>query len=356
MEEDRVSTPKKGSQLEGTLMIKAFIVSILTIPVACSAFAQSPAPLRFVTKIPVPGMTETWDHLTGDPAGKRLFASAQEDQTVWVFDLKNNKPIHGITAGFNRPQGLFYTPAGDLFVSNGRDGTVKVIDGRSFQLVKNIPLTLGADLMGYDPKTKYLYVDHGGKDSNRGPGGLAIIDTVKLAQVGNIITDWRPAALALEKHGPRLFVTLPGAGEIGVINRNTQKILAKYPVGAPARPDAIALDEVHRRIFVGTRTPNKFIVLDIDSGKTIAAMDSVGGIEGLFFDAAHQQIYISGLDGIVAVYRQVNSKHYISLGRVTVVPKAGTSHWMPSLNRYYVAAPPHDGQPGAIWVYEPAAK
>ena len=316
------------------------------------AMAQTP-PLRLITKILVPGMTGTWDHLTADEEGGRMFVSAQEDQAVQVFDLKTNQPVHTITANFNRPQGLFYVPAGDLMVSNGRDGTLKVIDGHTFALVKTIQLTLGADMMDYDPKSARLYVDHGGKDSNRGPGALAVIDTSKMQQIGDIVTNWRPGAIELEKAGPRLFVTLPGANQIGVIDRNTGNFLSRFRIEAPAKPVALSLDEAHHRVFVGTRTPDKFIVLDMDSGKTLATLDSVGGISGMFFDAVHQRIYVSGLDGVVAVYHQVDPEHYVSLGSLTVVPKAATSLFVRSLNRYYVAAPPQNDQPSAIWVYEP---
>jgi len=336
-------------------MTKTVVALSLVLQFASSAMAQEKPPLRLITKIPVPGMTGTWDHLTGDANGKRVFISAQEDQVVRVFDLKTNQPIHSITADFNRPQGLYYIPAGELFVTNGRDGTLKVINGKSYTLVKSIPLTLGADMMDYDPKTKYMYVDHGGKDSNRGPGGLAVIDTVKMEQIGDIVTDWRPAALELAKVGPRLFVTLPGASQVGVVDRNARTFLAKFPLDVPAKPVALAIDEPHHRIFVGTRAPDKFVVLDMDSGKTIATLDSVGGISGMFFDAAHQRVYVSGLDGIVEVYQQMDPRHYKSLGRLTLAPKAGTSLFMPSLNRYYVAAPPQGDKPGEIWVFEPVS-
>src|SRR6202035_613249 len=101
-------------------MTKTVVALSLVLQFACTAVAQEKPPLRLVTKIPVPRMTGTWDHLTGDATGKRMFISAQEDQVVRVFDLKTNQPIHSITADFNRPQGLYYIPAGELFVTNGR--------------------------------------------------------------------------------------------------------------------------------------------------------------------------------------------------------------------------------------------
>jgi DNA-binding beta-propeller fold protein YncE len=340
-------------KLDAVPVTQTLLVSWLGITLAARTFAQETPPLRLVTKILVPGMTGTWDHLTSDPIGKRMFAAAQDDHVVWVFDLKTNQPIQAIKADFNRPQGMYYTPGGLLMVSNGRDGTLKVVDGHSFSLVKTIPLTLGADMMDFDPATKLLFVDHGGKDSNRGPGGLAVIDTTKLQQVGDIVTDWRPAALELEAGGPRLFVTLPGASEVAVIDRHTRQFAAHFPLGIPARPVALALDEKHHRVFVGTRSPEKFMALDADSGKTVATLDCIGGISGMFFDAKHQRVYVSGLDGVVEVFQQDGPTRYRSLGRITLIPKAATSLFEPSLNRYYVGAPPLDGQPGQIWVFEP---
>ena len=60
-----------------------------------------------MAKIPVPNMTGTWDHLTIDTATHRLFASAQEDNEVRVFDFDARKPLYTIKGGFNRPQGLY---------------------------------------------------------------------------------------------------------------------------------------------------------------------------------------------------------------------------------------------------------
>ena len=69
-------------------------------------------------------MTGTWDHLTVDLATDRLFASAQEDNQVRVFDLVARKPLYTITGGFDRPQGLYYVPGTNaLAVTNGKDGS-----------------------------------------------------------------------------------------------------------------------------------------------------------------------------------------------------------------------------------------
>ena len=65
--------------------------------------AESNAAFTLVGRIPVP-QTGTWDHLALDAATDRLFASAQDDNQVRVFDLHARKPLYSMSGGFNRPQ------------------------------------------------------------------------------------------------------------------------------------------------------------------------------------------------------------------------------------------------------------
>ncbi|WP_263366270.1 YncE family protein [Edaphobacter bradus] len=325
---------------------------------ACPAFAQQTAEhndaFRLVAKIPVPGMTGTWDHLAADSSTSRLFLSAQEDNEVRVIDLAGRKPLHTISGGFNRPQGEFFVPgANSLAVTNGRDGTLRSFDGKTYEPIKVLSLTLGADMMDYDPESKYLYIDHGGVDSNRGPGALAVVDTTDWHLVRDIATEYRPAALEIQPSTHRLFVTLPGLSQVGVIDTRTSTIIARFQAPRPTKPVAIALDTADKRVFVGTRSPDNFIAFDTETGKTVATLDSLSGIEGMYFDAAHKRIYVTGLDGNVQAIQTIDPDHYKELARFFTGPKAGTSIFIPKLNLFCVALPPADGKVAEVWLFEP---
>ena len=71
------------------------------LALAVIAHGQENGALRLVTKIPVPTMTGTWDHLAADASTKRLFVSAQDDNAVEVIDLAAQKPLRTLTAGFS---------------------------------------------------------------------------------------------------------------------------------------------------------------------------------------------------------------------------------------------------------------
>jgi hypothetical protein len=120
---------------------------------------------------------------------------------------------------------------------------------------------------------------------------------------------------------------------------------------------ALAFDEGHHRLFDGVREPATLIILDTESGKEVSRIEGVGGIDDLWYDAAHQRIYASGGRGsevgFVYVYQQKDADHYELLAKVPTAASAGTSLWVPELNRLFVAAPASDKEDAAVWVFEP---
>jgi hypothetical protein len=99
------------------------------------------------------------------------------------------------------------------------------------------------------------------------------------------------------------------------------------------------------------------VIFDSQSGNEVANLPTVEGLDGVYFDAAHKRIYVSGGRGFeggsVYVYQQRGGDHYELIGKVPTRAGAGTSLWVPELNRYYVAAPAHGDSSAAILVFEP---
>ena len=331
----------------------------LFVLAAAAIAAEPPASensaLRLVGKISVPGMTGTWDHIGADGTGGRLFCNAQDIHALEVLDLRAQRVMRAVTGPFNRNQGIAFLPdLKKIVISNGRSGLCVVLNSDTLEPGKSIGVGLGADLMAYDAATKLLYVDHGGRDSNRGFGAVAIIDLAKDELVADLPTDLRPAAMAIETRGPRLFVCIPSANQVAVIDRPTQKISAHFDIIGTQKPVSITLDEASHRLFVLTRTPAKLVVLDSDTGRTVAALDGVGEAEDVSFDAIHRRIYTTGLEGVIHVYQQRGTDAYELVAKIPTKPHAGTSVWIPELNRFCVAVAQHEQAAPEIWLFEPA--
>jgi DNA-binding beta-propeller fold protein YncE len=319
------------------------------------ATGQANAPLKQVGKIAMPSVQGRLDHSVVDLKGSRLFVAALGDNqnTIEVLDLKANKRIFSIP-GQSKPQGVFYSPnLNKLFVANGTDGTCKIFGGSDYKLIDSLAVGADADHVGYDPATKFLYVGTGDAKS----GALAIIDTRANKHVADIKTDARPGGIKFDKTSLRIFVTLAGATNLGVVDRKKREQAATWPVTGVQGNVSLALDEKHHRLFAGSRNPPMLTVFDTASGKQISQVEGVAGIDDLWYDAAHQRIYASGGRGtdvgFVYVYQQKDSDHYDLVAKVPTAASAGTSLWVPELNRLYVAAPASEKEEAAVLVFEP---
>jgi DNA-binding beta-propeller fold protein YncE len=266
--------------------------------------------------------------------------------------LGTGKVLQTVVGPFNRNQGAEYLDnLSKVAISNGRSGTVVFLDTAGLGVRKTVGIGLGADLMAYDAAHRELFVDHGGRDSNRGFGAVAVIDAAREELVADISTDFRPAAMASEAAGPRLYLCVPGANQIAVIDRPSRQIVARYTPATAKKPVSVALDEADHRLFVLDRIPARLVVLDTRSGATVASLPTVGECEDVFFDAAHRRLYATGLEGVVYCYSQESADAYSLTARVPVREHAGSSLLIPELNRFVVAVAEHGGNCPELWVY-----
>jgi hypothetical protein len=331
------------------------IVSSLWIAPLLSAQKANEAPLRLVQTIPLPNVKGRIDHMFVDEKRLRLFVAGLENGSLEVVDLRAGQWSRSIP-GFKKPQGIWYiAPLNKLFVASGDDGMLRVFNSESLELIKALPLDLGANRVVYDARNALLYVGVGGKDAGKDYGEVAIVDANRNEHVADIKVSAHPAELLLDATGRKLFSFVPGKNQIQVIDTRQRVVIATWPVSSE-RPGDGAYDEPTHRIFIGTRNPPEMIVMDSTTGKEVAALPTVPAMDGVYFDASHKRVYVSGgrglEDGSVFVYQQKDADHYEMSSKVTTLPGAGTSLWVPELNRYYVAAPSTASKPAAILVFE----
>jgi DNA-binding beta-propeller fold protein YncE len=201
-----------------------------------------------------------------------------------------------------------------------------------------------------------LYVGYGGKDAGKDYGEVGIIDAKNDKHLGDIRVAAHPAELLLNSSGATLFVFVSSTSQVQVADTKMRRIVATWPVSSQQNGDG-ALDEPDKRLFMGTHTPPRMIVMDSTSGKELASLPTVEGMDGVYFDALHRRVYVSGgrqlAGGNVFVYKQKGPDNYQDIAEIPTRAGAGTSFWSPELNRYYVAAPAQGQQEAAILVFEP---
>src|SRR5256885_4004611 len=201
------------------------------------------APLKLSHTTPLPELKDgDFDHLLADVAGNRLFATAEENSKVLVFDLKSYKLIHTI-ADLKAPHSLLYrADLKKLFVVDGDLGEVKIYETDSYKPAGSIKLREGADASAYDPSTKYLYVVNGGKDAKLPNAYITVVDTTTGKTAGEIKIDSNDVeGMAIEKAGPRMFVVIRGNNSVEVFDRTKRTLTATWPIAQEGKkPTAIA--------------------------------------------------------------------------------------------------------------------
>ena len=323
---------------------------------AMGAQSQTRAPLRLIQTITIPNVNGRLDHLDADITGRRLFVAALENGSVEVLDLRSGKWVRSI-AGFAKPQGPWYVAQlNTLFVASGDDGMVRAFRGDTLDLLTSIKLDLGPNRVAYDPHTNNLYVGYGGKDAGKDYGEIGVINAKTFRHVGDIRVAAHPAEVLLDSTGETIFTAIAGADQIQVIDVKNREVQANWPTPSK-RPADMALDNKRHRLFVGTHTPPEVVVFDSQSGRKVCSVVTVEGLDGVYFDAALNRVYVSGGRGLaygfVYVYQERDDDHFDLIGKVPSRAGAGTSLWVPQLNRYYVAAPSHNNESAAILVFEP---
>jgi hypothetical protein len=297
--------------------------------------------LTLQESISMPGVKGRIDHLDANLKDQIVYVAALGNNSLEVVDLKNGKLLHSIK-GLDEPQGVAYIPQSkEILVANGGNGECKFYNAKTFENTATIDVGSDADDVRYDSIDQRIYVGFG-------DGGIAIIDAVKHEKIVDVKLSAHPEGFQLDKQLKKLFVNVPDADQIDVIDleelKLTQKWKTEYRANFP-----MAIDLSGQIIFAGYRHPGKLVAINGTTGNTIAVADLVSDIDDLYFDSRTKKIYASGGAGTINIYSFENSR----ITPVASIPTrngARTSLLIPQLNIFVLAERAGD-EPARLQVY-----
>jgi hypothetical protein len=324
----------------------AYLSALLVLTgVSGSSFAAAPEPLVLESRIALGDVVGRIDHLAFDPGRNRLFVAELGNDSVGIVDVGQQKLVHRI-AGLKEPQGVAYVPEADtIYVANAGDGSVDRFKGADFAPLGRFKLGDDADNIRVDTREHQLVIGYG-------KGALAIVEPGSARKLRDIRLPAHPESFQLEKGGPRIFVNVPDARLIAVVDRSTGQ-----QVGAWMLPDAranfpMALDDSDARLMVVYRTPPVLAVFDTRSGDLVIRVSTCGDADDLFFDGKRQRIYISCGEGFLDIL-QWRGGSIDELARLPTVQGARTSLFVPQIDRLFLAVRARGSERAALWVYRP---
>jgi DNA-binding beta-propeller fold protein YncE len=312
-----------------------------------SGHAAGPALLALEATIPMPGVKGRIDHFAIDSKRDRLFVAALGNDTVEVIDLKQNRHERSL-AGFGEPQGVLYVPDQDrVYVANGKADRVDILDAATLAVRKRLDAE-DADNLRLDRKGGKVIVGYG-KDA--GKAALRSIDPASEAVFAEIELPGHPESFQLEEAGPRIFVNVPTANQVTVVDRLKHAVVGKWDTAGAAQNFPMALDEKSQRLFVGARRPPVLLVSDTGTGKVVAKLPIGEDTDDIFFDPARKRVYVICGGGRVEIFSQEAPDRYSLAASVPTAPRARTGLFVPGTGRLYVAAPMAGKAPARVLVY-----
>ena len=320
------------------------VVCALTGAMLAMQLSSAQEPLTLTTAIELPRVEGRIDHLAFDAAGQRLFVAALGNNTVEVIDVKAGKHLRSLP-GFREPQGIAALPDAKLIaVANGQGDGVQFVSD-DYRMAQAVRLGDDSDNVRYDAAAKRVYVGFGS-------GAIAAVSAGDAKLVGEAKLAGHPESFQLERSGTRIFVNVPNADHIAVVDRGSMRVTATWPVRTAKANFPMALDETSHRLIVGCRRPAKALVYDTTSGKEITAFDIVGDTDDLFYDTARKRLYVSGGEGFIDVFQSDDANRFSRLARVPTAAGARTSLFVSDPSRLFLAVPHRGSQRAEIRVFE----
>ena len=233
-----------------------------------------------------------------------------------------------------------------VFVANAGDGSVRVLRGEDLTPIGRIELGDDADNVRVDTARNRVLVGYG-------KGALAVIDPASLSKTADIRLKAHPEGFQIDETGTQVFVNVPDAREIVVVDLATGSTQSLPTQGAGSN-FPMAIDGETHRVLVVFRSPPSLMALSSQDGHVAAKAETCGDADDVFVDRKRRRVYVSCGEGVVDVL-EPGEAGYRRLARVPTVPGARTSLFVPELDRLFVAVRAGSNEPAAIWVFRPAS-
>ena len=316
------------------MIVRLLLTGAAVLALATSAAA---APLTLTGSTNLPGYTGDFDHFAIDEKDKTLFLAGEESAELEALDLVTGK-IKTRLKGFGVPHSLHYMAgANELLVIDG-DKPSPVFDAATLKTKRSYKLAKGADSTGYDAATGHLWVVTGGKDVPQPDSNLIEIDpaTGKVLKSVHFDAD-HVEAMAI---GSMLWINITDKNKIAVVDTKTGKVAKTWPFTAAEQNACAAYDPKTHRLFIVSRKPGKLVVINADTGATVAMFDAPARTDQVIWDAANRRIYATGGEGYIGVVEQDSADKYREAARVPSLAGAKTAILDPARHHLWVAASP----------------
>jgi DNA-binding beta-propeller fold protein YncE len=319
-----------------------FVLMLLFVIEEMPAHADEPYRiLRTVTE----GGNGGFDYIHADGADRRLYIarSGKTEPRIAVFDLDTLAPA-GEIAGVSAHGVAVDAASHHGFASSS---PVAMFDTQTQKVIRTMPIGGEADgLLAADGR---VYI-HGGGSPN-----LTAYDPSDGRIIGTLDLKADPEQTVSDGNG-HLYVDLNDKNQVAVVDAKSLTVTARHDLGPGCGlPTGLAVDSVHRILFVGCRNPASLTVLDADHGTILATVPIGLQNDGVAFNPATDEAFVPAGDGHLTIVKESTPTRFAveqildtPPGARAVALDAKTGHVFLMTADYAPAAPGTVVKPGRI--------
>ena len=292
---------------------------------------------KIVSRISLPG-EGSWDYLSVDEAGARLFVS--HSSIVVVADLKTGK-LAGTINDTPGVHGIALAPdLNKAFISVGRSASVKVINMQTLAVIADVKVTgQNPDAIMFDQFSKKVFTFNGGSSN------ATVLDAATNEVVATIQLEGKPEFPASDGKG-KVYVNIEDKSLISVIDVKSMKVEKSWPIAPGEGASGLALDNETHRLFAVCG--NKLmVVVDALDGHVVTSLPIGGGCDGVKFDPGLKRAYSSNGDGTMTVVQEINKDSFKVLENVVTMPGARTLAVDTKTHHIYLPSAEYNPAPAA---------
>jgi DNA-binding beta-propeller fold protein YncE len=257
-----------------------------------------------------PGGEGGWDYVTVDAANHRLFVTrsthtmAIDESTGRVLgDIPGQVRSHGVAVVRKLGRGFI--------TDGGGSGAIVVFDLKTYKVLGRIPTMPDSDGIIYDAKLDRVIAVSG--DGNALMAFSPDIDPNN-GKIEPIQLGGAPEFLASDGSG-KIFVNLEDKDVVAVVDLESRKVVARWPVAPGGHPVGLSIDPAHHRLFIGCRNPQKLVIMNTENGAVEGSVPIGATVDATAFD--HGQAFASCGNGSLTVAGEKNGKWTVEQSLMT---------------------------------------
>jgi len=277
------------------------LVALTSLLLSADHCPASPV-LRLVADIPLPGPAVRFDYQSVDTLANRLYISHMNAGELIVFNLVN-RGVEGAVGDLPKVTGVLAVPVlGKIYVSVPGERCVAVIDARTLRVQARLGEIGFPDGIAYAPDEKKLYV------SDEAGGGELVIDCASDRVLTRIPIGGEAGNTVYDPRAKRVLVAVQTRNEVVEIDPHSDLVTARHKLAGAAHPHGMAVDSVHRLLFVANEHDASLLTVDLKSMKVLGRHRVGGDPDVLAFDPGLGRLYVASESGIVSVLTERNGK------------------------------------------------